>query len=66
MALFIKVLIDKNVLAIITMFLASLNECENHMEKYFSTQNCQGFGHDSLLHVRGKTLKIGIFDLEKP
>ena len=27
------------------------NEGENNMEKYFFTQNCQGFGHDSLLHI---------------
>ena len=36
------------------------------MEKYFLTQNCQGFGHDSLLHVHGRTLTIGIFGLEEP
>ena len=40
------------------------------MGKSWLTENYQDFGHDSLLHVRGKTLKMGIFghekELEKP
>ena len=36
------------------------------MEKYFLNENCQGFGHDFLLHVHGRTLKIEKFGLEKP
>ena len=36
--------------------LAKQNESENHMEK----------NHDSLLHVCGRTLKMGIFGLENP
>ena len=65
---FIKIFkkIDKNVLVISTSLLARQNEGKNHMEKYFLFQNCQGFSHDSLLHVSGRTWKMGIFDLEKP
>ena len=36
------------------------------MEKSFLTKNCQGFFHDSLLHVRDRVLKMVIFGLEKP
>ena len=58
--------IDKNVLVIITILLARQNEVENHMmDNKFLTQNCQGFGRDSLLHARDMTLQMGIFDLEK-
>ena len=55
----------KNVLAIITILLARQNKGENHIEKFLLTQNCNGFCHDFLLHVYGRTLKIGIFGLEK-
>ena len=58
--------LKKNVLAIITFLPARQNEGENHMEKYFLTENWQGFGHDFLPHVRCRSLKIGIFGLEMP
>ena len=32
----------------------------------FLPENCHVNGHDSLLYVRGGTLEIGMFSLEKP
>ena len=54
----------KKILVIYTIFLARQNEGENHPQKYFLIKNCQGFRHDSLLHVCDRALKIAIFGLE--
>ena len=52
---------------VITILLAGQNEGENHIHgQLILTHNCQGFGHDSSLHVRDRTLKMVIFGLEKP
>ena len=38
----------------------------NHMEKEFLPKRCQGFCHDSLIHVHDRALKMAIFGREKP
>ena len=47
------------------ILLARQTKVENFIEKYFLTQNCRGFSHNPLLHVRGRTLQIRIFGLAK-